>query len=60
MAFKCSALKIVESAHMAELKKLKTYSWKLKTVYGKLKTVYWKLKTYSWKLMMVQVWTENC
>ena len=41
--------KIVESALVPELKKLKTCSWKLKMVYWKLKTVYWKLKMYSWK-----------
>ena len=44
---------LVESVHMVELKKLKTYSWKLKMVY-------WKLKMYCWKLKMVQVWTQNC
>ena len=32
MASKLSALKIVKSAHMIELNKLKMYSWKLKTV----------------------------
>ena len=53
MTSKYPALKIVESAHMFELKKLKMYSWKLKMVYWKLKMVYWKLKMYSWKLKMV-------
>ena len=53
VASKYPALKMVASAHMFELKKLKTYSWKLKMVYWKLKTVYWKLKMYSWKLKMV-------
>ena len=46
MASKLPAFKIVESTHMAQLKKLKMYSWKWKMVY-------WKLKTYSWKLKMV-------
>ena len=49
----CLLLKIVKSAHMPELKKLKMYSWKLKMVYWKLKTIYWKVKTYSWKLKIV-------
>ena len=47
--------KIVESAQlMAELKKLKTYSWKLKMVYWKVKTYSWKLKVVYWKLKTIE------
>ena len=51
--------KTVEPAHIPELKRLKTYSWKLKMVHWKLKTVYWKLMMYSWKLKMVGLLWES-
>ena len=52
MAFKSSALKIVEPSHMPELKKTKD-------VHLKTKESLLKFKSYSQKLKMVQVWTEN-